>query len=66
VLCRLYPQDKTKNTSGLRRPLDQVSAETVTAKPSRGIAPLLAKLIDHQAATGLAPAYLPKDEGDDT
>ena len=66
VLCRLYPQDKTKNASGLRRPLDQVSAEPVTAKPSRGIAPLLAKLIDQQAATGLAPAYLPKDEGDDT
>ena len=30
------------------------------------IAPLLAKLIDRQAAAGLPPPYLPKDEGDDT
>ena len=65
VLCRLYPQDKTRNASGLRRPLDRVSAEPVTAKPSTGMAPLLAKLIDQQAATGLPPPYLPKDEGDD-
>jgi putative transposase len=65
VLCRLYPQDKTRNASGLRRPLDQVSAQPVTAKPSTGMAPLLARLIDQQAATGLPPPYLPKDEGDD-
>ena len=65
VLCRLYPQDKTRNASGLRRPLDQVSAQPVTAKPSTGMAPLLAWLIDQQAATGLPPPYLPKDEGGD-
>jgi putative transposase len=65
ALCRLYPQDKTKNASGLRRPLDQVSAQPVTAKPSTGMAPLLARLIDQQAATGLPPPYLPKDEGED-
>ena len=64
VLCRLFPQDKTRNASGLRRPLDQVSAEPITAKPSTGVAPLLAKLIDRQAAAGLPPPYLPKDEGD--
>ena len=33
--------------------------------PARGIGPLLARMIDRQAATGLPPAYLPKDEGDD-
>jgi putative transposase len=65
VLCRLYPQDKTQNASGLRRPLDQVSPEPGTAKPATGIAPLLARLIDQQAATGLSPPYLPKDEGED-
>ena len=27
-----------------------------------GMAPLLAKLMAQQAATGLPPAYLPKDE----
>jgi len=65
VLCRLYPQDKTKNASGLRRPLDQLPAQPLAAKPSTGIAPLLARLIDQQAATGLPPPYLPKDEGED-
>ena len=36
-------------------------------KPATGIAPLLARLLDRQAATGLPPPYLPKDEqGDDT
>jgi putative transposase len=67
VLCRLYPQDKTKNASGLRRPLDKVTADPATrqsepAKPAGAIAPLLARLIDQQAATGLPPPYLPKDE----
>jgi putative transposase len=67
VLCRLYPQDKTHNASGLRRPLDQISPQPITVPPAGGIAPLLAQLIDQQAADGLPPPYLPKDEqGDDT
>jgi putative transposase len=67
VLCRLFPQDKTRNASGLRRPLDQVAPQPVTAPPAGRIAPLLAKLIEQQAASGLPPSYLPKDEqGDDT
>jgi hypothetical protein len=70
VLCRLFPQDKAANASGQRRSLQPVSAEAVTPSPSpsppaRGIGPLLARMIDQQAATGLPPAYLPKDEGDD-
>ena len=66
VLCRLLPLDKTKNASGLRRPLDNVTAAPILAAPAGStIAPLLAKLIDQQAATGLPPAYLPKDEGED-
>ncbi|MBV9530920.1 MAG: hypothetical protein JO283_07605 [Bradyrhizobium sp.] len=68
VLCRLFPQDKTRNASGLRRPLEQISPQPVAAMPpAEGIAPLLAKLIEQQAASGLPPPYLPKDEqGDDT
>jgi len=65
-LCRLFPQDKTKNASGLRRSLDPVSAEPIPAKSAGGMAPLLAKLIDQQTATGLPAAYLPKDEGDES
>ena len=67
VLCRLLPQDKTANASGLRRSLQPITAEPVTPPPpARGIGPLLARMIDRQAASGLPPAYLPKDEGDDT
>lgn len=70
VLCRLFPQDKTRNASGLRRTLQPVTTGTVAAAPAnpppaRGMAPLLERLINRQAATGLPPAYLPKDEGED-
>jgi putative transposase len=64
ALCRLYPQDKAQNASGLRRSLDPIAPEPTVA-PSAGIAPLLAKLLDQHAATGLPAPYLPKDEGDD-
>jgi putative transposase len=72
VLARLYPQDKTRNASGLRRSLDPVSstsavAEPPAATPASTIPPLLAWLLERQASTGLPPPYLPKhDEGDDT
>jgi transposase InsO family protein len=66
VLARLYPQDKTQNASGLRRSLDPISPEPTNVTPASGIAPLLARLLDRQASTGLAPPYLPKHEdGDD-
>jgi hypothetical protein len=64
VLCRLYPQDKERNASGLRRPLDPPCVTPSTAPSAPGLPPLLAKLIARQAETGLPPAYLPKDEGD--
>jgi transposase InsO family protein len=65
VLCRLYPQDKTKNASGMRRTLEPVSADPMPDRSAaRGMAPLLEKLMADQAATGLPPAYIPKDEGE--
>ena len=64
VLCRLFPQDKTHNAGGLRRPRDPL-AEEPAAPPAAGVAPLLQKLLKQQADTGLPPAYLPKDERDD-
>jgi hypothetical protein len=85
VLCRLFPQDKAANASGLRRSLQPIATEPGKPSPppatppsptppsptppsptrGRGIGPLLERMIDRQAATGLPPAYLPKDEGDD-
>jgi putative transposase len=65
VLCRLFPQDKTRNAGGLRRSLEPVTAEPTASKPTTGMAPLLTRLIRQRAATGLPPAYLPKDEGED-
>jgi hypothetical protein len=68
----LFPQDKTANASGLRRPLEPIanppisSGQPVSGKPAvtpvSGIAPLLADLMARQAATGLPPAYLPMDD----
>ena len=65
VLCRLYPQDKTRNASGQRRPLDPVSSASLPVAPATGLPPLLAQLLAKQASTGLPPAYLTKDEGDE-
>jgi putative transposase len=65
VLCRLFPQDKTRNASGLRRSLEPITTEPIAIKPAGGMAPLLASLIEQRAATGLPPAYLPKDEGEE-
>jgi putative transposase len=65
VLSRLYPQDKTQNANGLRRALDPISPEPKDVKPATGIAPLLARLLARQAATGLPPPYLPKNEDGD-
>jgi len=61
VLCRLFPQDKAVNASGLRRTRDPAAKEP-PASPPAGIAPLLKKLLKDQSDTGLPPAYLPKDE----
>ena len=64
VLARLYPQDKTQNASGLRRSLDPVSTASIKDKsapavPDPTLPPLLARMLDKQAATSLAPPYLP-------
>jgi putative transposase len=37
VLCRLFPQDKTRNASGLRRTLDPVSNEPPPVAAERGM-----------------------------
>jgi hypothetical protein len=69
MLSRLYPQDKQANARGVRRALEPLSTTQAAAAPevqppqaSAAMAPLLARLMAQQAATGLPPAFLPKDE----
>jgi transposase InsO family protein len=61
VLSRIFPLDRTKNADGLRRSLEPVAELPSTLQPEPGIAPLLKKLMSDYAATGLPPAYVPKD-----
>lgn len=61
IICRLYPLDKHKNADGRRR-RKQPLIEAAPACRESGMAPLLRKLIADYAATGLPPAYIPKDE----
>jgi putative transposase len=60
VLCRIYPVDKTANASGQRRSLEPI-AGVASPPPATGMAPLLKKLVTQYTATGLPPAYIPKD-----
>lgn len=59
VLCAVRPLDKAANANGVRRRLAP-STTTAPAEPA-GMAPLLRELLADYAATGLPPAYLPKD-----
>ena len=61
ALDRLYPLDKARNADGFRRPLVPPAATIGTTEPA-GIAPLLRQLMSEYAATGLPPAYIPKDQ----
>jgi putative transposase len=61
ILCRLFPLDKHKNAQGQRAARSSPSAAPLAPTPNTP-APLLQKLIKEYAATGLPPAYLPKDE----
>jgi len=62
-LVRLLPQDKTKNASGKRRLIqpDQTTTPPVPS-PNKPLPALLRKWMADYAATGLPPAYLPKEE----
>jgi putative transposase len=60
-IAQLYPQDKSANASGQRKRLQ--SSESLEIQPTNptGIAPLLKELMAQFAATGLPPAYIPKE-----
>lgn len=63
LLADIYPQDKIKNSSGCRRTLaplpDDIPCVDNATDPHP---PLLRKLLAEYAATGLPPAYIPKDQ----
>jgi len=60
VLVRLYPLNRARNADGLRRSLQADNPAEAEPVAQDGIAPLLRKLIQDYAATGLPPAYLPQ------
>ena len=64
LLCPIYPVDKTKNARGIRRSLDEpvTTLHAQMENDADPVPPLLKKLLAEYAATGLPPAYLPKDE----
>jgi putative transposase len=61
ILAPLYPLDKLRNASGRRRAVMPPAAVPASEPPPSGMAPLLTELLRQYAATGLPPAYLPKD-----
>jgi hypothetical protein len=62
-LATLLPLDKARNAERIRRVLAPAESDQ-PVKPV-GIAPLLRALMADYAATGLPPAYLPKDDSAD-
>jgi putative transposase len=63
VLCALFPLDKARNADARRRQIPLTPAPP--SVPPTGMAPLLRQLIADYAATGLAPAYIPKSDNED-
>ena len=59
-LARLLPQDKAKNAAGIRRAIQP--AAPVIRSSGQPLPALLRQWLADYAATGLPPAYLPKEE----
>lgn len=65
VIARLLPLDKTANADGRRRSHEPVAPPRSASRPlseCAGMAPLMRKLVTEYTATGLPPAYVPRDE----
>lgn len=62
-LCTVLPLDKAQNANGRRNQIMPLPSPTAPGQTQDvGIAPLLKSLMEEYAATGLPPAYLPKEE----
>lgn len=73
VITRLYPLDKARNADGRRAVAAPVAGLEATSTQARSaqqtettarepMAPLLRHILAEYSATGLVPAYLPKDD----
>ncbi|MBZ0112915.1 MAG: DDE-type integrase/transposase/recombinase [Thermoanaerobaculia bacterium] len=62
MIDRCLPLDLVRNAEGFRRPRQKPGPQVDSEAPLTGIAPLLRHLMEEYAATGLPPAYLPKEE----
>lgn len=63
-LARLLPQDKTGNATSQRRALAPPAPAGLPPADPDPLPALLRQWLADYAATGLPPAYLPKDEGE--
>jgi len=63
-LARLLPLDKQQNADGRRRVIEPAATNAPTAPTKPELPALLRHWLADYAATGLPPAYLPKDEVD--
>jgi len=61
-LCRLYPLDRARNADKARRLLAPSGTAPDLAEPQKQMAPLLEKLMQDYAESGLPPAFLPFPE----
>jgi transposase InsO family protein len=63
-LAKIHPVDKHKNADGFRKTFGEAGIASYPEKieDSERVAPLLEKMLEDYAATGLPPAYIPKDE----
>ena len=64
ILCRLFPLDRRANAEGRRAvitPLSEEEAAPDTSRPRDELPPLLKQILAEYSATGLPPAYLPKN-----
>ena len=64
ILARLFPLDRAANADGRRAAVQSRPEETASAaaESSDELPPLLRQILAEYSATGLPPAYLPKNE----
>lgn len=64
VIAEIHPQDKAKNARGFRRQLvpEPDTVQLLVPDTQESIPPLLRNILATYAATGLPPAYIPKND----